>query len=104
MASTYTVIQGNTGPLWEVGIDDGSGGLVTLDVNYTCKFVVGSSIDRTITDKDSNRFQVQLTPTETAALDLGRHVCAIEISNSTTTPAPFQKEQQIEILITNDVA
>lgn len=103
-STTYTVTQGNTGPLWEVGIDDGASGLVTLDVNYTCKLVVGTSVDRAITDTATNRFQAQLTPAETAALSLGRHVAAVEISNTTTTPSPFKKEMQLEILIINDVA
>lgn len=97
-----SIIQGNTGQLWNIGVKDTAGNLITLVNDYTCKLVLpNDGIDRPITDKDGDNlnFQAQLTPIETAALSIGNHIAAIEISNSTTTPEALVEEVQIDIII-----
>lgn len=89
MTETTSIFQGDLAK-WNVGhkLDDGS--LATLDANYTCVIkVAGTTIERPVTDKnaDDTRFIAALTPTETNGLDVGQYVVAIEIENTSLTPA-----------------
>lgn len=102
--------QGNTGPLWRVGVNeldaDGvpTGSLIDLSVaGWTCRLGVATAsapIDRAVTDlsSDNFRFLVQLTPAETDLLEPEKHVVAIELSNATLTP-PFNLEEHVDLVV-----
>jgi len=97
---TISLIQGNTGPLWQIGVSDGAGGVLTLDANYTCQLSVPTAspaISRGVTETASNRFQVQLTPTETNNMEVGTHFVTIEVENTTLSPVPLRHEVSYKI-------
>lgn len=98
-----SIYQGNTGPVLQprpTVLDDG----VVLDANWTCH--IGANykdgavaVAKTeVTDKtvDNLRWIAALTPTQTAAIDLGSLKCVdidliLEVANSTVVP-PFKVE------------
>lgn len=102
---TYTLYQGDTGPIIRPRpsvLDTG----VVLDVNWTCFIGVndadGTAVvaKRAVTDKTSDNlyFVAALTPTETTALtvsagELYEHYnMVVEVVNTTLIP-PFNIEQ-----------
>ena len=104
------LIQGDTGDLWEVGlptydVDGNKNGLVDL-TGYSCRVrEPNSSLDRAVTVKNTanNRFQVQLTPTETASLQADKVITIrVKISNLSLLPVPFVKTGKITLTIEDD--
>ena len=106
--------QGNTGPLWRVGVQsyDAEGVPIPgvyedLSVNYACTVAVPTAtpaISRPVTalSADNTRFLVQLTPAETETLTEQKHTVAIEVVNNTTTP-PFKVETHVDLLVDDDL-
>lgn len=91
--------QGNTGFIANVKI---KGNTTPLDGNWTCKIlIVGSGIaQRDITEKteDNLGFKIQVLPTESAQLAIGKHTLAVEIANPTLT-TPFVHEFEVSFTI-----
>lgn len=105
MTETASIYKGDTGGPWNVGhrLDDGT--LATLTVAYTCTIkVAGAAIERAVTVKnvDSTRFIAALEPTETATLDVGTHVVAIEVVNNSLTP-PLRIETHIILTVEEQI-
>jgi len=110
MATGKRIKQGNTGPLWRVGVQsyDANGVAISgvfenLSVNYTCTLAVPTAappISRAVSalSADNTRFLAQLTPSETGTLAEGQHTAAIEVANATTTP-PYKVEVHVELLV-----
>ena len=106
--------QGDTGPIWRVGIleldADGvpTGSLIDLSApGWNCTVAVPSAsvpISRAVTDlsTDNFRFLVQLTPAETALLEAEKHVVAIQLDNATLTP-PFTKERHVDLVVEDEI-
>lgn len=108
-----TIKQGNTSPLWRVGVQsyDANGNPISgqyedLSSNYTCTIAVPTAVpalSRAVTalSADNTRFLAQLTPTETDSIPVGSHTVAIEVANATTTP-PFKVEAHVTLLVETD--
>lgn len=94
MLEAKTIFQGDT-PSWLIGHDtDGAGALANLSSGYTCSIkVVGTSIDRSVStlSDDDLYFVASLTKAETAALEIGNYIIAVQIEK---TAANFTDEAQ----------
>lgn len=90
MTETLSIFKGDTAGPWSIGhvLQDGSDAALSSDYNCTIK-VAGSAIERPVTDKnaENTKFLAALTPSETDMLAVGQYVVAIEIENTTLTPA-----------------
>lgn len=105
MTDTLSIYKGDTAGPWNVGVTGDDGALVNISAPWTCKIkVAGTAIDRAVTDRtvDNLRFIAALTPAETATLDIGIYVVAIEIENTTTVP-PLRREHHIVLTVEKHV-
>ena len=114
MTRFVDLIQGNLSTLWRAGVPsfdaDGvriAGALEDLDANYECKIAVTTAvppIERAVTRKsaDNLRFLAQLTPAEADTIGAGRHVVAIQVTNSSLSPN-LVLEEHIDIEVTDDL-
>lgn len=114
MTDMLTIYAGDTGDVWETGVDTAAAGspesLAELDVNYTCQLLVrktGTSatpIDRMINDKNlaGTLFLSWLTPAETAALGAGTFEVAHVIRNPTLSP-PLVRELRDTVRIEKSI-
>ena len=113
MSSAETTKQGNTGPLWRVGVQAFDNEGLPIDgqfedlsvAGWACTIAVptaGTPISRPVIvlSADNTRFLAQLTPAETDDMNDELHVVAIEVSNPNTTP-PFNIETHVELIIEN---
>ena len=109
MSECGRIKQGNTGPLWRVGVKerDADGNLTGNYVdltNYTCQvacLTASPPIDRPETNmsSDDQRFLVQLTPAETATMEASKtHTVAVEIENTNLTPE-FNIEVHLDLQV-----
>lgn len=106
----YTIYQGDTGPILEVRPSN-LASATTLDANWVCYIAAMDTagtnvvVKRAITDKtsDDKYFITALTPTETGTLTTSikkpvTYIVAVEVSNTTTTPA-FNEETQYNLKV-----
>lgn len=111
MTECGRIKQGNTGPLWLVGIKERdangveTGNLIDVsNVNWVCTVACNSAVPpisrvETNISADNTRFMVQLTPAETATLSAGSaHTIAIEVVNTTLSPA-FEVESHVDLIV-----
>lgn len=111
MTECGRIKQGNTGPLWLVGVKerdaDGqeTGNLIDITgADWVCTVACTTAVpplSRVEPNEtaDNTRFMVQLTPTETLTLSAGgAHTIAIEVVNSTLSP-PFKVESHVDLVV-----
>lgn len=97
MRCSDKIIQGTTGPIWQVtvpeidnnGLETGADADLT---NYTCSIKVGTQT-ATVTQKDATAraFLVQIKSTLSALLEPGGYLVGIEVRDDTQSP-PYVSE------------
>ena len=98
------VYQGDNTRVFEFGVFDGSGDLIDISSDHTCK-VVTEAVDRPITDMNGTTlFQVSLTAAEVAAMAVGCHDVWVIIENGVASP-PTRTTYRIDLeVLDNEVA
>jgi hypothetical protein len=107
MADRQTIIAGDDGDVWEIGLITSAPGepveLAALDGTFSCFLSVKGAVppiyrEIVVKNEDNTRFLAWLTPAETLALGKGTWLVGLELRNPTLVP-PLVRETHRPVVI-----